>query len=128
MSTEHYAGAKLIRFMFPEAVEQFTGGRAGQLVSTAAAGRWRCRRDFWMSSARERREIISSGTTGTLRSRLVQTQTTEFYSGSQLNKVSDVSSGMNPFARAGAAIAAIDSGVQPSALWMIRIGRGELNR
>ena len=48
--------------------------------------------------------------------------------GSQLNKVSDVSNGMNPPARAGAATRAIDSGVHPSASCTIRTGRGELNR
>ena len=37
------------------------------------------------------------------------------HTGSQLNNVSDVSIGMNPLASAGAAMAAMSSGVQPSA-------------
>ena len=44
------------------------------------------------------------------------------YTGSQLNNVSEVSSGMKPVASAGAAISAMASGVQPSARWMIAHG------
>ena len=49
-------------------------------------------------------------------------------SGSQSNTSPEWSSGMNAAFNAGAACAAMLSGVQPAALWTIRIGRGELNR
>src|SRR5690348_8580437 len=49
-------------------------------------------------------------------------------SGSQWNTSPERSSGMYAAFRAGAAWEAIVSGVQPSARWMMRIGRGELNR
>src|SRR6185437_16978195 len=45
-----------------------------------------------------------------------------------LNTKPERSSGMNACFRAGAATLAQSSGVQPSALCTIRIGRGELNR